>query len=348
MGAVVVTAILAVAAFYAVPLGLFPGVSTPRWRPASEIEAELRPDDEVIGLEVAGDARAYPVGWIARPHVVVDDVGGQPVAMTYCLLSHLAVAYRAELDGVPMRPVVMEQLENNLITYDSRTDSLLQQVDCEVSSGPQAGRRLDVLPARIMPWSTWRALHPQSRVFYHPARGPIDRLARRFLGTIGARQFGIAKPAFPTISGFDDRLHPKTQVIGISEGDDHLAVTLAYLAARRVVSDQVGARPVAIVYDPIRDIVDVFDLRLPTGTAMIAVEPEGGGAIARLRDTVSGGSWDVLGRPEGDGPPLERVPHASRILWMVWFNYRPTTRLLADLPETFSAPSQERLKRAVI
>lgn len=220
--AALLAAALAVAAFYAVPFGLFPGVRTPRWRRTPDVGSELQPDDEVIGLEVDGDARAYPVGWIARPHVVIDDVGGRPVAMTYCVLSHLAVAYRAELDGVRMRPVVMEQLENNLVTYDPQTDSILQQIDCEVSHGEAVGRGLEVLPARVMPWSAWRALYPESQVFYHPPASPVDRLARRFLRSMVGRQ------------------------------------------------------------------------------------------------------------------------------WMVWFNYRPGTRLLADLPETWSPPTPERLQRVVL
>ena len=40
-------------------------------------------DDQVIAIEVNGDAVAYPVRQIAYHHVVEDTVGGQPVVATY-------------------------------------------------------------------------------------------------------------------------------------------------------------------------------------------------------------------------------------------------------------------------
>ena len=43
----------------------------------------LDADDVVLGIEVNGKARAYPVRFIAFHHVVNDVVGGRPVAVTF-------------------------------------------------------------------------------------------------------------------------------------------------------------------------------------------------------------------------------------------------------------------------
>ncbi len=43
----------------------------------------LRPEDEVLGLVVGGQARAYPVTMLAYHHVVNDVIEGIPVAVTY-------------------------------------------------------------------------------------------------------------------------------------------------------------------------------------------------------------------------------------------------------------------------
>jgi hypothetical protein len=48
-------------------------------RKATYLDAE----DIVLGIEVNGEARAYPVRFIAFHHVVNDVVGGRPVALTY-------------------------------------------------------------------------------------------------------------------------------------------------------------------------------------------------------------------------------------------------------------------------
>ncbi|MCP5111656.1 MAG: DUF3179 domain-containing protein [bacterium] len=37
----------------------------------------------VLGVEVGGEARAYPLDLIAYHHIVNDEVNGQPLAVTY-------------------------------------------------------------------------------------------------------------------------------------------------------------------------------------------------------------------------------------------------------------------------
>ncbi len=54
----------------------------PRTVPAGEA-AWLRPDDEVFGVLVQGQARAYPIPMISYHHVVNDVVRGIPIAVTY-------------------------------------------------------------------------------------------------------------------------------------------------------------------------------------------------------------------------------------------------------------------------
>jgi hypothetical protein len=49
----------------------------------SASEAELDPDDMVMAVHFAGQARAYPVRMMAYHHVVNDWVGGVPLVGTY-------------------------------------------------------------------------------------------------------------------------------------------------------------------------------------------------------------------------------------------------------------------------
>ena len=42
------------------------------------------PDDLlVIGVEINGDARAYPIGFLTRREMVIDEIGGDPVLVTW-------------------------------------------------------------------------------------------------------------------------------------------------------------------------------------------------------------------------------------------------------------------------
>lgn len=61
---------------------LFLAADDPRTVPAQDARF-LRDDDEVLGLVVGGQARAYPVTMLAYHHVVNDVIEGIPVAVTY-------------------------------------------------------------------------------------------------------------------------------------------------------------------------------------------------------------------------------------------------------------------------
>lgn len=60
--------------------GILP-VYDPRFVPADEIS--WRDDSLVIGLELDGESKAYPVGFLNRREMVIDSVAGIPVLVTW-------------------------------------------------------------------------------------------------------------------------------------------------------------------------------------------------------------------------------------------------------------------------
>ena len=61
---------------------LFLPANEPKTVPADRA-GFMRREDEVFGIVVAGQARAYPVPMISYHHVVNDVINGIPVAVTY-------------------------------------------------------------------------------------------------------------------------------------------------------------------------------------------------------------------------------------------------------------------------
>ena len=55
----------------------------PRFVNAETTDARLRPQDQVLGVSVNGEHRAYPTGFLSRHEIVNDVVGGKPVAVTW-------------------------------------------------------------------------------------------------------------------------------------------------------------------------------------------------------------------------------------------------------------------------
>jgi hypothetical protein len=55
----------------------------PIYAPSFVDEIDWADDTLVIGLEIDGDARAYPVGFLNRREMVIDSVAGIPVLVTW-------------------------------------------------------------------------------------------------------------------------------------------------------------------------------------------------------------------------------------------------------------------------
>ena len=70
-------------------------------RMVSAAEANYLADSNIVfGLEVNGDARAYPKRILAWHELFIDRVGGMPVASVYCTLCGSMILYKTEYEGV--------------------------------------------------------------------------------------------------------------------------------------------------------------------------------------------------------------------------------------------------------
>ena len=60
-----------------------PAILNPEFAAATEAEEWMAPSEQVIGLSVNGDHRAYSIPLLSRHEIVNDTVGGKPVAVTW-------------------------------------------------------------------------------------------------------------------------------------------------------------------------------------------------------------------------------------------------------------------------
>ena len=65
------------------PPDAIPSIDDPQFYDVTGADQEYHPDELVLGVEFDGDARAYPIGLLARHEIVNDTVGGLPIAVTY-------------------------------------------------------------------------------------------------------------------------------------------------------------------------------------------------------------------------------------------------------------------------
>ena len=99
-------------------------------------------DRLVVGIELNGDARAYPLQFIGYHHQVRDTVGGQPVLVSYCTACRTGRIFTPAVNGTPesFRLVGMDHF--NAMFEDERTGSWWRQATGEAITGVLKGLRL--------------------------------------------------------------------------------------------------------------------------------------------------------------------------------------------------------------
>ena len=55
--------------------------------------------DWVVGVEIGGEARAYPVAILVWHELVNDELGGRPIVVSYCPLCGTALVFEREVAG---------------------------------------------------------------------------------------------------------------------------------------------------------------------------------------------------------------------------------------------------------
>jgi len=141
-----------------------PAIDTPIFKPVAE-DKELTATDPVIGLAIAGDARAYPLRILIWHEIVNDTVGGMPVTVTYCPLCNSAVAFDRRLPPHVLDFGTTGKLRNSdLVMYDRQTESWWQQFTGEAIVGTLTGSELRMVPARLESFADFRARHPGGKV----------------------------------------------------------------------------------------------------------------------------------------------------------------------------------------
>jgi hypothetical protein len=129
-------------------------------------------NDEVIGVVVNGEARAYPRRYIQWHMILNDTLGGVPIGVTYDPLCVSAVVFDRRVGDETVELGFSGLVYNsNLVMYDVRAEQAQESLWCQLTFGPIAGPavsrgdKLKVLPIYFGRFDAWRKLQPQTSVF---------------------------------------------------------------------------------------------------------------------------------------------------------------------------------------
>jgi len=296
------------------------------------IEPRLRKDDAVIGVARAGEARAYPLR-VLNWHEVVNDHLGGPLLVTYCPLCRTAVTAERRAGGDMSRFGVSGLLfRNDLVMYDEATDSRWSQLLATAIQGPLTGERLDLVPSTLTTLGAWRESHPNTTVLRPPPESgtvggeprPRDYTRNPYAGYQESRAVGLDRDDGEFDEGYDgERLHPKTEVLGVAHGEVARAYPAERVREERLIEDGVGGLPVVVTTTP--DGTPVAWSREVDGDVLSFV-------LGDDRHLRGGGSrWrratgDAVDGPH-EGQRLAQANAVSPLFWFAWLEFYPETGL---------------------
>jgi hypothetical protein len=147
------------------PKNGIPALDHPAFVTSSEANRTLKAEDIILGIQFGGVAKAYPVRILNWHEVVNDDVGEQPVLISWCPLCGSGVVYDPLVEAHRYTFGVSGLLYlQNLLLFDQGTESLWSQLRGQALTGPLAGTSLRLLPVSMTTWRNWQAQHPQTLV----------------------------------------------------------------------------------------------------------------------------------------------------------------------------------------
>ncbi len=223
-----------------------PAIDAPAFVRAAEADF-LEPREPVIVLEVGGDVRAYPIQILIWHEIVNDEIGGRPVAVTFCPLCNTAIVFDRRLGNRVLDFGTTGNLRNSdLVMYDRQTESWWQQFSGEAIVGELTGEKLTQLSARIVSWDVFGREHPDGSVLSRETGHERSYGANPYAGYDDAS----SPPFFPSANADDGRLLPKERVVYVEGDRTAVAIPFSSLRKRREISVTLEGRELVVRWDP--------------------------------------------------------------------------------------------------
>ena len=200
-----------------------PAIDVPRFRAVAE-ERMIAATEVVIGVEINGDARAYPIRILMWHEIVNDVVGGVPVAVTYCPLCNAGIVFeRNTPHGLLDFGTTGKLRHSDLVMYDRQTESWWQQFTGRAIVGKLTGAKLKIVPARLEAFALFQKRYPEGVVLV-----PSNPEARDY-GRNPYEGYDTSAVPFFYRGEIHAGIEPMARVVVVREDQTPRAVTLSLL-----------------------------------------------------------------------------------------------------------------------
>ncbi len=281
----------------------------------------LDDDNVVFGIEVNGDARAYPKRILAWHEMFVDTIGGVEIAGVYCTLCGTIIPYKTSFNGVKHALGTSGFLyRSNKLMYDKATQSLWNTIKGEPVLGPlvDKGIALEYVSVVTTTWGEWKRRHPKTKVL------SLETGHSRNYDEGAAYQnyFSTDRLMFNTPFQ-DERLKNKQEVLALrfaASPREQLAIDTAFLKKNPLYKNKIGQQKLLILTDK-SGANRVYD---PKEINFVSYDQD-----STVTDN-KGNKWQLTeSELRLKNKKLFSLPY-HRAFWFGWHATYPETRLITD------------------
>jgi hypothetical protein len=277
--------------------------------PAQAAGTAIWDEDHVLGIELAGESRAYAINMMGKPEseVLNDTLAGWPIAVTFCGKCLSPLVFSRQVEGETLTLYLNgELLDENMVMRDVETNSDWVQLTGEAIQGPLKGHRLEQIPVLWTDWRTWRDRHPETTL------PKLPNVAQNF------RHHPLYS-AFP-----EERMLFSEIQWGLARGGKAKSWPFAQLERKPVVNDVFAGQPLLIVFDRRTSTTSAYDRR--TGDNELTFRWQAN----QIADDQTGSVWDPIAGLATKGPlkgrRLSSVPGVVALV-TAWRSFYPDSQI---------------------
>ena len=274
----------------------------------------------IIGVNINGQAKAYPIEIIAYHHQVQDTIGGEPVMVTYCSVCRTGRVFSPFINGKfeKFRLVGMDHF--NAMFEDATTKSWWRQVNGVAVAGPLKGTALKEIASEQMSLAVWIRKYPNILILQ-----PDTLFAKQYNNLKGFDE-GIIK------SGLEKRDSAswkfKSWIVGLQKDGHAKAYDWNELVKRSVINDTFQNTSIVLVVENDNRSFHVWNRQVNDKLLQFSWDA----STQTLKDTATNSVWNMNGEcVEGElkGSKLT-VIQAYQEFWHSWQSFHPATTKYKD------------------
>ena len=279
---------------------------------SSQESTALSDSSLVISVVEGGEAKAYPIRYIAYHHQVRDRIAGKEIMVTYCSVCRTGRVFEPVVEGQSemFRLVGMDHF--NAMFEDSRTGSWWQQANGEAIIGPATGTTLPEMESTQLTLGKFFQLYPDGKVM------EADPNSLSKYDSLGKYEFGKSKSKRTRTDSLSWK--EKSWVVGIKLGGKNKAYDWSDLKSEKIIHDTLADKPLILVLSEDQNSFRAF-LRTDPDQTFQSIP---GDLLLTGTDTL-----DFRGASIRTGAQVLYPIFAYQEFWHSWRTFNPGTEMYA-------------------